>query len=249
MPNNPAVKNIRKPLKPAKKDTENEEYISKAGLKTRGWTDSMISIFLGNPDLERFNPHYKSAPKMKLYKLSRIINIEGTEEFNIRRIKSEQRSKVMKKVAKNKEMRLLEEIKRLEISVRIISPESLLKASIKGYNDFHEYVSMERENYDFVPADSGSDKSFLQRIQVNYLRHNLTEYDHELENVAGKIGIAKAILMIKEKVYDAIALAYPYLSQECNRQKQRVYTLGQSEVLESIFPEVKPSGQITTSDS
>ncbi|MDA8143988.1 MAG: hypothetical protein M0T81_08400, partial [Thermoplasmatales archaeon] len=62
MPNNPAVKNIRKPLKPAKKDTENEEYISKAGLKTRGWTDSMISIFLGNPDLERFNPHYKSAP-------------------------------------------------------------------------------------------------------------------------------------------------------------------------------------------
>ena len=249
MPNNPAVKNIRKPLKPAKKDTENEEYISKAGLKTRGWTDSMISIFLGNPDLERFNPHYKSAPKMKLYKLSRIINLEGTEEFNIRRIKSEQRSKVMKKVAKNKEMRLLEEIKRLEISVRIISPESLLKASIKGYNDFHEYVSMERENYDFVPADSGSDKSFLQRIQVNYLRHNLTEYDHELENVAGKIGIAKAILMIKEKVYDAIALAYPYLSQECNRQKQRVYTLGQSEVLESIFPEVKPSGQITTSDS
>lgn len=249
MPNNPAVKNIRKPLKPAKKDTENEEYISKAGLKTRGWTDSMISIFLGNPDLERFNPHYKSAPKMKLYKLSRIINLEGTEEFNIRRIKSEQRSKVMKKVAKNKEMRLLEEIKRLEISVRIISPESLLKASIKGYNDFHEYVSMERGNYDFVPADSGSDKSFLQRIQVNYLRHNLTEYDHELENVAGKIGIAKAILMIKEKVYDAIALAYPYLSQECNRQKQRVYTLGQSEVLESIFPEVKPSGQITTSDS
>ena len=249
MPNNPAVKNIRNPLKPAKKDTQNEEYISKAGLKTRGWTDSMISIFLGNPDLERFNPHYKSAPKMKLYKLSRIINIEGTEEFNIRRIKSEQRSKVMKKVAKNKEMRLLEEIKRLEISVRIISPESLLKASIKGYNDFHEYVSMERENYDFVPADSGSDKSFLQRIQVNYLRHNLTEYDHELENVAGKIGIAKAILMIKEKVYDAIALAYPYLSQECNRQKQRVYTLGQSEVLESIFPEVKPSGQITTSDS
>ena len=84
---------------------------------------------------------------------------------------------------------------------------------------------------------------------MNYLRHNLTEYDHELENVAGKIGIAKAILMIKEKVYDAIALAYPYLSQECNRQKQRVYTLGQPEVLESIFPEVKPSGQITTSDS
>ena len=241
MSNDPAVKNIRKPLKPAKKDTENEEYISKAGLKTRGWTDSMISIFLGNPDLERINPHYKSAPKMKLYKLSRIINLEGTEEFSIRRIKSEQRSKVMKKVAKNKEMRLLEEIKQLEISVRIISPESLLKASINAYNDFHEYVSTERGHYDFVPADSRSDRSFLQRIQVNYLRHNLTEYGRELENVAGKIRIARAVLMIKEKVYDAIALAYPYLSQECIRQKQRVYALGQSDAPGSVLPEVKPS--------
>ena len=241
MSKNHTLSNKGKPLEPVGKDSETEKYITKAGLKTRGWTDSMIRKFLGNPDLEKTNPHYKSAPKMKLYKLSRINDLEGTEEFRIHLIKSGQRSSVMKKVAKDKEKKLLEEINRLEILVTIISPESLLKASIESYNDFHEYISMERGHYDFVPADSRSDRSFLQRIQVNYLRHNLTEYDRELENVAGKIGIARAVPMIKEKVYDAIALAYPYLSQECIRQKQRVYALGQSDALGSVLPEVKPS--------
>ena len=241
MSKNRVLSNKEKYLETAGKDSETEKYITKAGLKTRGWTDSMIRKFLGNPDLEKTNPHYKSAPKMKLFKLSRINDLEGTEEFRIHLIKSGQRSSVMKKVAKDKEKKLLEEINRLEILVTIISPESLLKTSIENYNDFHEYISMERGHYDFVPADSRSDRSFLQRIQVNYLRHNLTEYGRELENVAGKIRIARAVLMIKEKVYDAIALAYPYLSQECIRQKQRVYALGQSDALGSVLPEVKPS--------
>src|SRR3989441_4198659 len=78
------------------------------------------------------------------------------------------------------------------------------------YNEQHEAS----ENY----ASHKSDAAFLTRIAVNFIRHELTEYDHALADVAGKTGITKAVDGIRQKVYSAIAAAYPVFSLECQRQ-------------------------------
>jgi hypothetical protein len=61
------------------------------------------------------------------------------------------------------------------------------------------------------------------RITVNYLRHHLTAYDTHLEQVAGQIGVRQAGNVIRRRMYDEVAKAYPELAEECQRQMQARY--------------------------
>ena len=65
------------------------------------------------------------------------------------------------------------------------------------------------------------DPVFLDRITVNYIRHELTQYDGALVEVAGQTGIQQAVDAIRARVYEAIADAYPMLADECTRQLER----------------------------
>lgn len=78
------------------------------------------------------------------------------------------------------------------------------------YNQFH---------FDFDRfADSESDEFFLQRICVNYLRHERSEYDYDLDRIFGKAGAEEAREALRDKIYEAIAEKYDWLSEECKRQ-------------------------------
>ena len=59
-----------------------KELISASGLKwERFWTDSLIKKFLGEPDKLGINPHYRTGPKVRLYNLKRVVEVERTKEF------------------------------------------------------------------------------------------------------------------------------------------------------------------------
>src|ERR1700726_2684919 len=62
---------------------------------------------------------------------------------------------------------------------------------------------------------------FLERITVNFIRHNLTAYDRALEEVAGRVGIASAVQAIRARIYSAIGESCPALADECSRQLMR----------------------------
>ncbi len=190
-------------------------------LKQRGWTESMIKKFLGDADAEKDNPMYKSASPMKLYAMARVLAAESEESFIAQKLKAESRSKTMKNVANLKKQELLEQIDHMTFRIKVIPEESLLKNAIRSYNDFHEMIGMERNNFSFDYATPKSDKTFLERIEVNYIRHNLTQYDTALETMAGRIGVHEAVVKIKFMILDAISEKYPYLSAACTLQKNR----------------------------
>ena len=60
---------------------ESRKYFAKCTLRTRGWTKKMFEKFFPNPTKEVTNPHYASAPRMKLYIIIEVVRIEHTEEF------------------------------------------------------------------------------------------------------------------------------------------------------------------------
>jgi hypothetical protein len=68
-----------------------------------------------------------------------------------------------------------------------------------------------------------SDPDFLERITINSIRHHLTSYDTHLEQVVGQIGARQAGKMIRRRIYDEIAKAYPEYAEECQRQMQARY--------------------------
>jgi hypothetical protein len=79
-----------------------KDFISASGLKwQRFWTDSLIRKFLGEPDKLGINPHYRTGPKVRLYNLKRVVDVEKTPEFQEAFIASQKRSKQSKTVARN----------------------------------------------------------------------------------------------------------------------------------------------------
>ena len=65
-----------------------------------------------------------------------------------------------------------------------------------------------------------TDRGFLDRVTVNYLRHVRTNYDELLASLHGKVGIEEAKELVRERVYEAIASTYPDLAAECSRQER-----------------------------
>jgi hypothetical protein len=97
--------------------------------------------------------------------------------------------------------------------VPLIDPESLTHKAIEHFNRIRAQTD--------APASEASGRRFLDRLRVNYLRHQLTHYHQLLRKTYGKVGAPGAYLEIKAMVLTAIAATYPDLAEECARQKQR----------------------------
>lgn len=198
-----------------------EGYLSRGKLKERGWTDGIIRKFMPLCDKEKKNPYYASASPMKLYLLERIEQIEKSNEFKKEIIKSQPRKKSSQKAVETKLQKIRSYIKNLKIIVKKIPIDVIQKKAIKDYNDFKEAIEIERGDFDYQKATINSDALFLNRICVNYTRHNLTIYENELEKIFGKVGSKEAYHLLNEKIYSVISGTYPILSDECTNQLLR----------------------------
>lgn len=201
----------------------NQEHITKKALKTRGWTDKAIDLFLKTHDKEANNPIFRTASPMKLYLTERVEKVEHTKEFQNFQTKNKSKKEGSQKAVETKKKNLLNEINNWKITLENKDMEVIKKNAIYSYNQFKQERSDESEegNYDFIPANSKSDKVFLNRIMVNYLRHNLSNYDDKLEEIFGKVGKVEAYCIINKKIYSKIAEVYPTLQDECDNQLMR----------------------------
>lgn len=200
--------------KKLKDNQSKEEYLSRGKLKERGWTDRIIKKFMSLCDKEKKNPYYASASPMKLYLLQRIEKIEKSNEFKKEIIESQPRKKSSQKAVETKLQKIRDYIKNLKITVKKIPLDIIQKKAIKDYNDFKEAIEIERGDIDYQRATVNSDTLFLNRICVNYIRHNLTIYENELEKIFGKVGSKEAYRLLNEKIYSVISSIYPTLAEE-----------------------------------
>jgi len=187
-------------------------HLTATGLKLRGWTDTLIKNFLGDPDRTAENRHYKSGPPVRLYKLSRVEAVESSDEFKQAHGKAQERSRRQKAVAQEQSKKLLQKVSEMPITVDLLPLDKVLDDAIRHFN---AHPKRERDNRG---ADKGSDQPFLDRIMVNHIRHNLTHYDKFLDEVERKTAAMDARELINQRIYDAIAQEYPDLGTECDRQ-------------------------------
>jgi len=202
---------------------EKSEFITKSALKDKGWTEKLITIFLPEPDKTAPNPMYKKSSPMKLYLKSRIKIIEESEEFKNLLKLSEKSKKSAQKAVETKIEKIRKYVSTIEVVVPVIKKKSLIYNACRSYNEFKEMICSERErDFDFEPATKNSDPLFLERIVVNYLRHNLTHYEDYLEEIFGKVGKDIGYEEIRAKIFTAISITYPWLKNECERQQNYI---------------------------
>jgi hypothetical protein len=188
------------------------ELYTQSGLLERGWTKKLIADFAPEPDAVKTNPIFKKAAPMKLYAEDRIRQIEQSDEFINAFQKAKGRKRAARKAVQTKKLVLLNLIDQIEIVI-MYDPD-IQNNAIASYNNFHD----EMGHYDYEPAQRTSDPSFLERITVNYARHNLTRYDTLIDRLYRKVGKQEAYRLLKRRTLEGIAIRYPSLAEECRRQ-------------------------------
>jgi hypothetical protein len=191
-----------------------EKFVTFSTLKGRGWNEALAASLLGEPDRRVPNPHYRSGPPMKLYALSRVETAEASEAFRQAQAGRSGRVASARRAVQTKRERMLAWAQALQVSVPVIAWDRLVERSIKHYNHFH----FESEKFASLGTSS---PEFLERLTVNYLRHECSRYDELLEQAFGQVGTGDARRIIRQKVYGVIAATYPHLADECERQTQR----------------------------
>ncbi len=195
-----------------KSDTD-KKWVSISGLKYRAWTEGNIKNFLGEPDRLVKNPHYRSAAKMKLYSLDRVLSVESSAQFqNWQRNNAARRQKLKSSTLKAMEKRrqeLLQFVDALEIEIPLFEKNKLRKLAIEAYNSLWE----SRGRYKKFATLSASD-DFLDRISANYLRHECSEYEQQIDRMFGKVGNEAAYHRLKQRILEKIGEQYPFLKEE-----------------------------------
>ncbi len=150
--------------------------MNKNMLKRRGWTGGQIRAFLGEPDSHSQNPMYRSGAPVCNYDDARVLAAEASPEFAESQSKLASRRHSAAQAVETKRRQIQDYLDNLEITVPKIDEDTLLRLACENYCS-DEFV-----------ATPNSDRDFLDRITVNYLRHRLTCYEEALDDITGKVG-------------------------------------------------------------
>lgn len=193
------------------KEKKENKYITKAGLRgKRGWTDKLIKDFLKEPDSWADNPYYKSMPPMGLYLLTRVYEIENSGVFKMAQESARLRKQTAARAVNTKRMNIMNYVENIKIELPEIEYETLIQHACNSYNNFSRHLAYERE-IERELATPDSDTEFLNRICLNYLRHQCTKYEDQLARIYGKVGTEQAHEVLKLKVNEYILEKYPQL--------------------------------------
>lgn len=190
-------------------------YLNKTQIFQRGWSPKMVKDFLGEPDDVKPLGRYAEEHR---YFLPRIERIETGEDFKIVQTAYLIRRQAGKRAAKTQTSARIEKARKMIIRVRRLPDAEVLEAAIDHYNSNRSGRHWDDDYGYQTPADQDSDPSFLERITVNYIRHQLTSYDGNLRAQRGRIGGDRAVPIIRRRVFEEIACVYPHLENECYRQ-------------------------------
>jgi hypothetical protein len=183
--------------------TKTPKYFSLAALKTRGWNSNEIERFLRKHDsiLEAFGNY----SKVKLYLSERVLQAEQSPDY-------------LKLKYEIKKKRILRDIQQMADTMsKTENFRSLVELSIDGYNKFRTVMEEHATKFDVSTATASidSDPKFLDRITVNYIRHNLSNFD-SIESCADYD--VEIYNVLNKEIYNKIIQLYPQLEEECIRQ-------------------------------
>ncbi|MFF9852234.1 hypothetical protein [Streptomyces litmocidini] len=211
--------------------TDRTTYVSLAGVRLRGWTDAMVRDLLGTPDVQGRDPRRWSLAPVRLYLLARVEAVERTPEFAETAARCRARASAAGIHAERRRAAVLAAIRAEPIEVPLLPRPELERRAAR-----HRHLLGARSpGPDPAAAPGGTPggaaaasasgsaaapppAGALVRWQVSYLRHALSRYEALLDGLYGEAGRGEAERLLRRRLYEAIAAAYPSLARECRRR-------------------------------
>lgn len=199
------------------------ERFSAPELKSRGWTEAGIRRFLGEPDAWAPNPFYRSAAPMRFYERVRVERVEGTAEWQVWLEARRRRGEAASRAAETQRQQLLREIERLPPPpLPVLSKDDLRRHA------YEHWRSWKLLRGDDVGGDvsTETEDEFLDRLSINYLRHECSDYEERCNTLWGRVGREDGYDAIRHRIDYAIIDHYPHLLDAVTRAQRRRYDLG-----------------------
>jgi hypothetical protein len=213
-------------------DRNTPERFTQSAVQDRGWTRRMIETLLGPPDDTAEYPHGRSASPVRLFDRARVEAAEATESFRDARAKADCRRAAGRAGAAAKTQRLLARLHTEPVpALPAKTAADLLSEAVAAHErrrrdrpERSDEGHRGRGEFDDQPRTAeervAEEAAFHARITVNHVRHELTDYEDRLDRLAGRTGVREARALTYELVFGAIADTYPWLAEECERQRR-----------------------------
>ena len=223
-----------------------EKLITQSTVISMGFTKSMITKLLPPPK-EVPNPHYRCAAPMKLWNENDVKKAMESDAFNELIKKAAKRKEAAKKATQTKTNNLKWKMATIgqSLTIAIIPDDELINRTLAAKRDWitsqlefqldgyywnlnNRYNTLEYlDEMELIESQLSDIKEnglgmpneeTLYRWIVNYIRHNLVNYDNNLKLLNGQTGKQYGYESFKDIVLRKIAAAYPKYNNECQRQ-------------------------------
>lgn len=188
------------------------DYFNKRQLKERGWTDRMIRQYISIAPVE-FRSAYRSHPS-QCYPKDCILDIEDSDEWRAAMNESLVHKMSGKKAAETRRGQTMQWIADAVGRLQVERDDNVMTKAIAAKNWRNDEIG----NYMADDAERAP-RQVKRRWCVNYIRHELSNYDDVLVDMFGKVGRSEAYRVLFAAVMDRIAVVYPEYAGECARQK------------------------------
>jgi hypothetical protein len=170
-----------------------------------------VRAFLGKPD--------RSRP-VALYLASRVRDAERSPDFLAARELRRRRAEALRRANARRREEALAAVRDVRLEVPRLSAAELAARAVRHRNLRDAQRAALSWGHRPRPLGAGSAApGELARWQVEYLRDGLAPHSLLLEALPPGSGRAEGRRLLTERVFDAIAAAYPALHSECRRQR------------------------------
>lgn len=204
-----------------------KEYISKAGLKGRGWTEAMVSRFLPECDREVRNPHYACSGKMKLYSISRVQDIEASEEFSNAVGEANRRRERMIQAKKEKRQAFQNFCSNSDLGIPLMGRDDVLDAALATYNglmdDLLTVFGHGGTPEGYKPLTRDADPVFLASLSWSYLRSQAKDFRSRIIKNYGTKMVDEALAIIGSRISLKIDMLHPWIKETVQHQDRYLF--------------------------
>ena len=231
---------------------EKSQMITQSTILAMGWTKTMLKNLLPEPTERPNPHYKCAAPMKlwEQDKVLEVMETEDFKKALEKASKRKNAAKSAVKTKEKRLKEKMVEIAN-SFEIRIIPDDELIEKVLKHNEEriennlwqsmlYYErkvdrYIYDEYESYDDVCQEYEDacyeyenftlrtpNEETLNRWVVNYIRHNLVNYDYTLGENRGKVGKDEPYPAYKKAVLERIATVYPKYAAECKRQAETI---------------------------
>lgn len=187
--------------------------------RRRGWSSYTIQQFLGEADKKEVRRFPNTTFTITLFSVDRVEAAEQDPEWQA--LAEGQYYRRRRAERTESRVNAMDRVRTFDVKVRHeeLDRQFIVEAALENYNEFRGKNAARAGNA-FTPVTlEDATPNFLIRVTLNYLRHNLTNYDYAIKKLAVNLGSKEEYVLLRSRYFDALRQHFPDFAEALTNQE------------------------------